>query len=227
MSLYDHYGAYKNYSTPIVGQKHMQRLDREVWGPMDCQKDMSFLEIGCGTGLVLMYLYNKGLQNVIGIDQDPALSEFIPIDAQPFFKCANIWDFLKTDISINTFDRILMFDVMEHFTAEEGVSLLQALAPLLKPGGQVLLKTPNASSPWGLQFQYGDLTHKTAYTPDSMRQLAAASGFQCTHVYPHYLGSPSRQRKDRIFHWFASKILMTSPEIWTANFFTNLRPIPN
>ncbi len=225
MSLYAHYGSYKNYSTPTVGSKHIRRLDKEVWQPLDCRADMSFLEIGCGTGLFLLYLHKKNVTSFTGLDQDPDLKDVLPEDVKAHFTCTDIWAYLDELSDKTKFDRIVLFDVLEHFTAEEGVSLLKILAKHLNSGGQILFKTPNAGSPWGGQFQHGDLTHKTAYTPDSMRQLAAASGYWCVKFYGHYLGSPSRQRKDRFFHWCISKFIATPPEIWTANFFSVFEPI--
>ncbi len=225
MSLYDHYGTYKNYTTPVVNSKHLRKFDRDVWLPLACQKEMTFLEVGCGTGLFLLYLHKKGAKTFLGLDQDQKLDSVIPADVRDHFECGDIWTYLEKSAQETKFDRILLLDVIEHFTAEQAVELLKAFDSKLNRDGKVLLKTPNAGSPWGLQFQHGDLTHKTAFTPDSMRQLAAASGYHCEKTYPHYLGSPSRQRKDRLFHWFISKFVATPPEIWTANFYTILSPI--
>ena len=225
MSLYDHYASYKNYTTPRVGAKHIRKFDTDVWEPLACRSGMSFLEIGCGTGLFLLYLHHKNVASFSGLDQDAKLESVLPDEVKGRFQCADIWDYLNGADGSAKFDRIVLFDVMEHFTAEEGIKLLQLLTERLTPSGKLLFKTPNAASPWGLQFQNGDLTHKTAYTPDSMRQLAAAAGYTCEKMYPHYLGSPSRQRKDRLFHWLVSKCVATPPEIWTANFYSVLSPI--
>lgn len=222
MSLYDHYGSYKNYTTPQVGAKHIRKFDNDVWEPLACQSDMSFLEIGCGTGLFMLYLHSKNVVSYCGLDQDEELEQVVPTEVKDHFQCADIWDYLTDADTSSTYDRIVLFDVMEHFTAEDGIKLLKLLAVRLNPSGKILFKTPNAASPWGLQFQHGDLTHKTAFTPDSMRQLAVASGYICEKFYPHYLGSPSRQRKDRVFHWLVSQFIATPPEIWTANFYSIL-----
>ena len=123
-----------------------------------------------------------------------------------------------------SYDRVALFDVLEHFTAEEGLRLLRQVGGILRPGGNVIIKVPNAASPWGLQFQFGDLTHKTAYSPDSLRQQAIAAGLTCTACYPHYLGSSSRQLFDRAFHGILDRVLMSRPEIWSPNFFAVLQP---
>ena len=112
-----------------------------------------------------------------------------------------------------------MFDVFEHFIPEDGLKLLNKLKTCLKPGGAIILKMPNASSPWGLQFQHGDLTHLAAYTPDSIRQMAVAAGLACS---PHLLGSPNRRRMDRILQAILNRLCATPPEIWEGNFYARL-----
>ncbi|MEK9725766.1 MAG: hypothetical protein VW405_20100 [Rhodospirillaceae bacterium] len=86
------------------------------------------------------------------------------------------------------------------------------------------LKVPNAGSPWGQQFQYGDLTHKTAYTPESLRQQAVAAGYRCQSVYPQRLGSPARQVYDRLVHGLLDRLLTSPPEIWDGNVYALLAP---
>ena len=93
---------------------------------------------------------------------------------------------------------------------------------MLKPGGAIVLKMPNAGSPWGLQFQFGDLTHLTGYTPDSIRQMATAVGLTCTSCHPHLLGSRSRQRADRLIQWLLNRLVATPPAIWEGNFYAIL-----
>ena len=78
------------------------------------------------------------------------------------------------------------------------------------------------SSPWGGQYQYGDLTHKAAYTPSSMRQLAGSLGLFCSAVYPQKRGSLSRSILQNILQGTLNKMLVNPPEIWSANFIAVL-----
>jgi len=187
-----------------------------------CSREMSYLEIGCGTGLILLFLHKMGVTEFLGIDQDAALEAVMPGEVGDRFNATDVWGFLENEPSERRFDRILMFDVLEHFDAAEGVKLLSKLKDRLNTGGRVITKTPNAAFPWGLQFQYGDLTHRTPYTPESMRQVSVASGLTVRACYPHYLGSPSRCVRDKAFHRILGFFLATPLEIWTANFFSIL-----
>lgn len=220
--FYDTYGASKKYTTPELSTKHIRRFDSEVWYPAKMSKDMRCLEIGCGTGQFLAYLDHKGVRDFRGLDLDPALSEIVPAQVRDRFSVGDVREFLAADKSTVPFDRIFMFDVLEHFTAEDGHDLLINLAAVLNPGGTIILKMPNAGSPWGLQFQFGDLTHLTGYTPDSIRQMATAVGLRCNSCHPHLLGSRSRQRTDRLIQWLLNRLVATPPAIWEGNFYAIL-----
>ena len=223
MTHYETYAEYKGYETPTLAQKHVRRFEREVWGPGAYHTDMSVLEIGCGTGVVLTNLALKGVHKLVGIDQDPRLEKIIPEPLRPNFKAIDVWTYLE-DLSpdLPAIDRIIMFDVLEHFSLTDGQRLLDALRVRLAPDGLIHLKVPNAGSPWGQQFQYGDLTHQTAYTPESMRQQAISAGLRCRKIYPHKLGSPVRQVWERLIHGFLNRTLTAPPEIWEGNFFALL-----
>ena len=222
MNLYRDYGRHKGYATPTLEPKHVRRLDAELWEPALCRSDMSFLEIGSGTGLVLSYLHDKGVKDFQGIDFDSRLLDVIPREVRSRFSVMDVWDFLKERKPHEYFDRIILFDVLEHFVIEDCFRLLCSLEALLHPEGGMVLRLPNNASPWGAQFQYGDVTHKAAFTPESLRQLALSSGLKVSRCWPHPLGSPSRRVLDTILHKLLDRIVMTPPEIWTGNFFAYL-----
>ena len=58
-----------------------------------------------------------------------------------------------------SFDLVVAFDVLEHVPPAEALAFLRALLRVLKPGGCVLLRFPNADSPFGLAHQNADVTH--------------------------------------------------------------------
>jgi len=217
--FYGSYASYKNYQTPEVGPKQLGRFDAEIWHPAGCAPGMRFLEIGCGTGAFLAYLAAKGISDFLGIDHDPALAEVIPAGVRDHFRCGDLWQALESGAA---FDRVVALDVLEHFSAEEALRLLGAIRGRLTPGGRVVLKLPNAACPWGLQYQFGDLTHRTAFTPASLRQLANAAGLGVVAIYGQRQGSRRRMVTDSIVHRLLSWALLTPPELWTANFYAVL-----
>jgi cyclopropane fatty-acyl-phospholipid synthase-like methyltransferase len=184
---------------------------------------MSCLEIGSGTGEFLAYLAGKGLVNFHGIDHDPALTDMQIPEVSPRFECIDVWRYLENR-GEGGFDRIVLLDVLEHFTPEEGFRLLSLIKKALGDQGKIVLKVPNASSPWGMQYQFGDLTHRTAFTSESLRQLATACGLKVDSIYDQRRGSPRRMVTDAIVHKFLSWALLTPPPMWGANLYCVLSP---
>jgi cyclopropane fatty-acyl-phospholipid synthase-like methyltransferase len=223
-SFYATYAGFKDYQTPVLGQKDVRQMDRDVWTPAKFGPGMSVLEIGCGTGLFLAYLHAKGLDDIVGIDHDPDLAEVMPADVRDAFIVADMWDYLGGEGGARRFDRIAMFDVLEHFTPADGLMLLQTLRGMLAEGGRIVLRVPNMASPWGAAYQFGDLTHRAAYTPGSLRQLAIAAGLEVVACYGQPSGSAWRWLLDRAFHRVLSKAVATPPAVWTPNVYAVLRP---
>ncbi len=223
--FYGTYASHKAYATPEIGPKQIRRFDAEIWHPAACQPGMSFLEIGCGTGAFLAYLRAKGVTRLVGIDHDPALAEVVPLAVRGDFTCRDAHDVL-TDTTLGPFDRVVMLDVLEHFPPEEGLHLLQAVRARLVPGGRVVIKVPNAGCPWGLQYQFGDLTHRTAFSPIALRQLADAAGFAPPAIHAQRQGSRRRMITDAVVHRLLSWALLTPPEFWSANLYAVLEVKP-
>ena len=54
---------------------------------------------------------------------------------------------------------------------DEIIVRLKAIETMLKPGGHLILRFPNAQSPFGLAPQNGDPTHVTALSRSAFEQL--------------------------------------------------------
>lgn len=68
-------------------------------------------------------------------------------------------------------------DLLEHLTKPEVLQTFDDAAAALAPGGVFVGRVPNAVSPLGGHIRNGDFTHQTSFTARSIRQLAAAAGF--------------------------------------------------
>jgi len=74
-------------------------------------------------------------------------------------------------------DCVVAFDLIEHFTKNELIGLVDEVCRVLRPGGRWIIHTPNGESPFGMRIRYGDITHELAFTRTSLAQLLLSSGF--------------------------------------------------
>lgn len=217
--FYQTYGAFKGYSTPGLSPKDIARFDAEIWIPGTFTPGMRVLELGCGTGQFLAYLAAKGLEDVTGVDHDPALADVMLAEVGDRFVCGDIRGWLAETSNEAAFDRIVLLDVLEHFTPADGFALLQAMAARLAPEGRIIVKVPNAGSPFGLTYQFGDLTHLTAFNSISLGQLATAAGLRVERLYDQHRGSRRRRITDAMVRKFLSWALLVPPPLWGANLY--------
>ncbi len=220
--FYSSYSQFKSYATPTLKKKHIRQFDHEFWLATSCRTDMRVLEIGCGRGLFLSYLRYKGVRSFVGIDQDPLLADVIPESVKDNFRAIDVDDYLSAAPPCEPLDRIVLYDVVEHLDYQTGAVVLTRLSQQLASDGQILIRVPNMSSPWGGQYQFGDITHKAAYNPSSMRQLAIACGLQCVSCFPEMRGRRGRRILEGCLHGLLDRVLVSPPEIWTGNFLAIL-----
>ena len=67
--------------------------------------------------------------------------------------------------------------MFEHFSRNELLRLTPLLYAALEPGGRLLVQTANGAGLFARQVIYGDLTHMTVLTPNSLAQLLRPVGF--------------------------------------------------
>lgn len=72
------------------------------------------------------------------------------------------------------FDLILMTDVLEHFTVEDGRKVLEDASKLLAPGGRFLVSTPGIWIEQGAVYGNEFETHRSLWTPAMLEE----SGFR-------------------------------------------------
>ncbi len=224
--FYRVYAAFKQYGTPTIKAKHARWYDREFWIPAACTTDTSVLEIGSGPGEFLLYLRHKGVKRFKGVEMDrDAVAAMAPgLEANVWV--GNIWTYLDEAPNGEQWDRIVMLDVLEHFSAPDGAQLLERLRGLLSSDGQVVVRVPNMGSPWGPNYQYGDVTHKAAYSASGLRQLGLAAGYDVAAFLSQRRGPPFRRFCEDILYSVLNRILTTPPIVWSANIIVIFRPRP-
>jgi len=155
-SLYEHYD-YKIY--PLI---------------KNYKPESKILELGCGPGHLLGYLKSKNFDNIIGIDIS---KEQLLIAKSKGLNVLEIDAIKFLSNSLEKYDIIFAFDFIEHFTKEELVLLTSLIYKNLNDNGLVIFRTPNGQGIFAGTIIYGDLTHQTILTPNSIVQLLKQAGF--------------------------------------------------
>lgn len=203
--------------------KHVRQFGRDFVVNARFSPSMSVLEMGCGNGLFLRYLDKIGVRDFVGVDGDSRILGEIPADLARRVTIADFDVYLAETIGRRTFDRVVLFDVLEHFPAAAAAALLKKLADLLAPDGRIVIRVPNMGSPFALGMQYNDVTHLSAFTPGSLRQVARTAGLALEGAYPQAYGSAVREIKERLLTSVLSAFLAMPPAIWTPAFIGVLR----
>ncbi len=146
-------------------------------------KDSKILDIGCNLGSLINLIYEDGYKRVYGLD---IRSEAINKGKQLYPQLAsNLKDYNGNVIphKANSFDVVLMFDVIEHIPNLERF-LEQEVYRVLKKDGIFMFQTPNKYSNivWEM-ISSRSLTkwrkyHPSLQTPRSLRNLLESKGFK-------------------------------------------------
>jgi 2-polyprenyl-3-methyl-5-hydroxy-6-metoxy-1,4-benzoquinol methylase len=141
-------------------------LPRPAAGPV--------VDLGCGRGELVRLLQADGFE-AEGIDISPeqvALARATGVDR------VRQGDFRAILAGHRAhYAAITATDLLEHLTKPEVLQTFDDVAAALAPGGVFVGRVPNAVSPLGGHIRNGDFTHQTSFTARSIRQLAAAAGF--------------------------------------------------
>ena len=122
------------------------------------------LDIGCGIGRGLRYLDGNG----VGVDHSEA--SVAACRAQGF-EAYTLSGFTASDHAIpGRFDALVCSHVLEHLTAGEQHDLLSTYLPFVRPGGTVVLITPQERG------QASDATHVTFVDAAALDALAHEFG---------------------------------------------------
>jgi 2-polyprenyl-3-methyl-5-hydroxy-6-metoxy-1,4-benzoquinol methylase len=130
------------------------------------------LDIGCGSGELLLRMYNDGFRDLTGLDP------FIPTDIQ--YKCGiTIHKKTLTEFK-GQYDMIMLHHTFEHM--DEPLSVLKNIANFLAPKGILLLRIPVANCyawrKYGVNWvQLDPPRHFHLHTVQGMTILCNQSGY--------------------------------------------------
>ncbi len=142
------------------------------------------LDVGCATGYLARRLKERGA-TVVGVDLD----ERAVAQARPFCESVHVGDVETMELPFEpaSFDTIVCGDLIEHLRDPRAV--LARLRPFLRPGGRLVLSTPNIAN-WAMRlgllfgrFRYTewgilDRTHTHLFTRKTLIECLEAAGYR-------------------------------------------------
>jgi hypothetical protein len=131
------------------------------------------LDIGCAAGAGLLALRAMGFTPE-GIDADVQLAAISTALGFDVIVTREVESVLVE--RANTYNGVLLRDVIEHIPKEHVVHLLTAVYESPVPGGVAVIQTPNALSPIASYYRYIDFTHEYSSTW-SLRHVLISAGF--------------------------------------------------
>jgi SAM-dependent methyltransferase len=178
--LYARYFSSSGYerlnATDDEGYRSHKRVLSQILLPYcPAARDATILDIGCGVGYAIEMLLDAGYSDVRGVDLSPdqvarAAARGLPVVRGDAFESL-------ADVH-QVYDAIIALDFIEHLVPDELLRFLEAAARALRPGGRLIVKTPNASCLFGVRSRYVDLTHELIFTEKSLRAAFSVSGLQ-------------------------------------------------
>lgn len=147
--------------------EHVFRIE-ELTRPIRNAEPVRLLDFGCGFGSFIESCSRFGFEG-FGVDRSAERRSKASINI------ANSLDELS-----GAFHAITLFEVLEHLDAP--IDILKQLAPLVLPGGVLVLETPDCEGLVDIKterdFRLADpLEHINCFTHDTLKSIAERAGF--------------------------------------------------
>ena len=189
INLREYYAKdYRKLYTPVIGKEVSPSERFDIYLPFQKSRiedirpylkpNMKALDIGCSSGYFL-YALKDFVQECVGIELNKSDVEFARR------KCGiKVYDcpLEETDIPLEYFDIVFMFDVLEHI--EDPIQFLRTVRRYIKPEGYIYLEVDNINdsllSIYGIE-EYADFyyrePHLFYFSPKTLRNVAEKGGF--------------------------------------------------
>lgn len=230
-TLYQNYYSTHSGTTDTSAQKvhfdqQVRYFVREFSDVIQAPTDATILDIGCGTGSLINALNELGYTNTRGVD----LSEEQVAMAKTFGVEGVVEMDAKTFLADKQgeFDVIFAVDLIEHLGKDELVEFLNMVHAALKPGGQVIFRTPNMDTPFASVFAFADFTHEIFLNKSSATQVMQACGYRNVEVSEGivFIENPMKEFF-RFMGWGIMKICLKLTLFFTARTWDEVVFTPN
>jgi uncharacterized protein (TIRG00374 family) len=170
----------KAYSSDMLVQKYFQRRKTDdIKEVLAIKISDTILDIGCGSGVQIREVGKNGYAFAVGIDINENAVRFARKKGLPNTEFI-IGDAQHIPIKTGSADKLICAEIIEHL--KEPGQLVAEINRVLKPGGSVVITTPNDRSIWGAYELMWDLfgrgrsygkTHLRFFSEDMLRNYFA------------------------------------------------------
>jgi 2-polyprenyl-3-methyl-5-hydroxy-6-metoxy-1,4-benzoquinol methylase len=211
-------------------ETEIQRSSKEMLRAMvPAESPLRILDVGCGTGLNAALMRAAG-HSVIGVDLSPvAIGRFREKGLEGF-----VCDLEAASLppEVAPFDLVYASEVIEHCADTD--AFLKEIHRVLKPGGQLVLSTPNSAF-WPYRIlgilgrtpsEYQHSRHVRFFSKRSLRAAIESAGFEIVaisgrHMYAlvgSRMGDPVASLL-RLFHFQKEGRFVTGGHFWQLSRF--------
>ncbi|MBI4510533.1 MAG: class I SAM-dependent methyltransferase [Deltaproteobacteria bacterium] len=177
---------------------HKAKLELLDW-IFTATKGERVLDVGCGSGVLADKLASQGA-DVLGIDANPSAIEY----ATRAFGRAGLEFRLgyldELQLETASFDKAACLEVVEHVYPNQVRELLADLRRVLKPGGELLITTPNYRGLWPVVEWLADRfattarmdgdQHVTRFHRATLRDALLQAGFEVMRLQSYSTLAP-------------------------------------
>lgn len=215
-TYYDSWGKSDELEETV---KIKQRTAEFLLNQLKLKEGSSIFELGCAKGDFLEVAYRRGFK-VTGMD----INAYAIEEAKKKYPHLNLScsDLLATPITEHSFDAAVLIDVIEHVS--NPTSVLEKVGKLLKPGGMLLLVTPDVGGKLRTvlrkHWPHYKEEHLVYFSDKSIRMLLRNCAFEAAIIRPavkfltlRYLQRQFETYRDSILSGFARNLLKLTKQL--------------
>jgi 2-polyprenyl-3-methyl-5-hydroxy-6-metoxy-1,4-benzoquinol methylase len=195
---------------------------------LNIPKTARILDVGCSYGSFIYNLHKSGYQNVYGIDISAAFVDTGKTSYKEISQNILLYSGKQIPFSGESFDVVLMFDVIEHIPEVKGY-LKNEVYRVLKKGGIFIFQTPNKyiNILWQIINQRSLVKWKTSdhcslQTKNTLEDLLMSAGFQNPIIETNNLLTEHNRIKVKRRLWIIGLLLLYLLQVMPLSLTPNL-----
>ncbi len=221
-----YYDAIAREGNPVRRLWHLSKFERVI-DALPETPGQSLLDIGCFAGTFLSMLDGDVFTRQVGVDILPAQIDYANrVHGREFRRFKHIASLNELGRVEGTFSCVTLIEVIEHLDPIEIGVVLAHAARLVKPGGRLVITTPNYSSAWPIielfinafsdlsyreqhitKFYYANMESKIESISSGFLQRFALQRKTTTHLISPFMAAVS-------FRGARALSRMVPPRLW-------------